>query len=477
MRLLIINPPRVAGYPVVREERFEHKDIGSVYPPLSLLYCASVARRAGWDVEFIDANGQDLPLVQVQERIRASQAQACLIRSGFDTQDEDIKVLEAAKAKGMLTLMRLKIVGDTPWLLKEFMQQHACVDGFFLDEPECLLEGVLKAVEAGQGLQACEGLCLRQADGSLLDLAKPSKLMMPDELPLPAYDLVGDLSHYHTGVMDAPFTVVQTSRGCPFTCSFCAFGKLAYRKRDLEKVIEELQWLKDTYGLRHFLFFDDVLTLDPKRTERLMDMMIARQLNLSWVCCTRANCVSKPMLEKMKQAGCHEIAFGIESGSDAVLDGTTKGVTKDAMRQAARWCHEVGILFYGLAIIGLPGETRQSVEETIDFINELEPFYTQFGYCVPFPNTETYDWYESRGYLATKDWSQFFPLAEKPIIRTEALSADELVALRRRLYLKTMLHPRRLLRAIHWTDPLWNLRAAGKFLSRVLKVAGGKPVR
>jgi radical SAM superfamily enzyme YgiQ (UPF0313 family) len=242
-------------------------------------------------------------------------------------------------------------------------------------------------------------------------------------------------------------------------------------------VVEELEWLKKEYSLKTFLFFDDVLTLDKRRSAKLMQLMIDRKLNLEWVCCTRADCVSKELLALMKQAGCHEIAFGIESGSDQVLEDTTKNVTKDQIRQAARWCHELGILFYGLAIIGLPGETKQSVEDTIEFINEIEPVYTQFGFCVPFPNTETWDWYKERGYLKTEDWSQFFPLDEKPIIRTEALDTDELVRLRRRMYMKTMLRPRKLLRAIRWTDWRWNISRAAKLMGRLGRVVTGGSVR
>jgi radical SAM superfamily enzyme YgiQ (UPF0313 family) len=476
MRLLIINPPRVGGYPVVREERFEHKDLGSVYPPLSLLYCAAVAEQAGHTVEFIDANGQDLAMQRVAQRVSASTAAACLVRLAFDTQQADLQVLQAAKARGMRTLCRLKIVGDTPWLLQEFMQAHAEVDLFLLDEPECLLEPVLASLESGQGLEACPGIAWRRPDGSLA-VNPPGRLMDPAELPLPAYHLLGSLAVYHTGVLATPFTVVQSSRGCPFTCSFCAFGRLPWRKRPVGQVLDELAWLKSAYGLRRFLFFDDVLTLDRERTCALMQGMLDRGLGLEWVCCTRANCVDQELLALMKQAGCREIAFGIESGSDAVLEGTHKGVGKDSMRQAARWCHEAGILFYGLAIIGLPGETEQSVEDTIAFINELEPFYTQFSFCVPFPNTEAYAWYESRGYLATKDWSQYFPLADQPIIRTEALRAEDLVRLRRKLYLRTMMRPRQLLRAVHWHDPLWNLKAGFKFLGRVVRVALRRPVR
>jgi radical SAM superfamily enzyme YgiQ (UPF0313 family) len=479
LRLLLVNPPRVDGYAVVREERFEHKDIGSVYPPLSLLYCASVALQEGWEAALLDANGRDLPLTAVEAELDRFKPDAVLIRLGFDTQEPDCKVLQAAKARGAFCFARCKIVGDVDWLVERFMAEHPEVDGFFLDEPECLLPPLLKALQGGGGLAACRevpGLILN-LEGAVQRTLGVDKLPAPDELPRPAYHLLPDLQPYHTGVMEAPFTVVQTSRGCPYTCSFCSFGKLPWRTRKVEAVLEELQWLKAEFGVQRILFFDDVLTLDMKRTQRLCQGMIDLGLNMEWVCCTRANNVSLDLLKLMKQAGCKEIAFGIESGSDEVLADTTKGVSKQQIRQAAQWCHEVGILFYGLAIIGLPGENEKSVQDTIDFINEIEPFYTQFGFCTPFPNTDTYDYFKSKGLLRTEDWSQYFPLGERPVIRTEELDEAALIRLRRKLYWGVLLKPRKLLRAVKLNDWKHNWTGFRKVLGRVALLARGGAVR
>jgi anaerobic magnesium-protoporphyrin IX monomethyl ester cyclase len=476
LKLLCVNPPRVKGYAVVREERFEHKDIGSVYPPLSLLYCAAVAEKAGHQAQMLDCNGLDLPFDAVLAKLDAYKPDAVMIRLGFDTQDPDVQVLKAAKERGATTLVRCKIVGDVPWLVEQFMQKYPFVDGFFLDEPECLMAAALDAIEKGD-LSEAPGLMLNK-DGAQTRTLDVGKLPAPDELPFPAYHLLEHgLTPYHTGVMRPPFAVVQTSRGCPYTCSFCAFGKLPWRTRAIENVVEELSWLKKNYALKEFLFFDDVLTLDMKRTTRMCNLMLEKNLDLKWVCCTRANAVTKELLTLMKRAGCKEIAFGIESGSDQVLADTDKGVSKDQIRQAAKWCHEVGILFYGLAIIGLPGENEQSVQDTIDFINEIEPFYSQFGYCTPFPNTDTYDWFKSRGLLKTEDWSEYFPLSERPIIRTEALSEDDLVRLRRKLYLGVMLKPGKLWKAFRWDDWAWNWMGFKKVMGRLAMVAKGGAVR
>ncbi|HRU39996.1 MAG TPA: hypothetical protein P5511_08970, partial [Candidatus Goldiibacteriota bacterium] len=149
----------------------------------------------------------------------------------------------------------------------------------------------------------------------------------------------------------------------------------------------------------------------------------------------------------------------------------------DDVRQAARWCKELGIMFYGLVIIGLPGETKDTVKETVKFIKEIDPFYTQFCFATPFPNTEIYGYYEQKNLLLTKDWEKYFPLAEEPVIRTEALSAKELKELRQWAYMQVLLRPRYLLRKIRPLDWKWNISGLIKVVSRIWAAMRGRPVR
>ena len=123
---------------------------------------------------------------------------------------------------------------------------------------------------------------------------------------------------------------------------------------------------------------------------------------MEWVCCTRANLTDVPSLKTMRQSGCKELAVGIESGSELILKNINKGVTKDDIRACASACKEADILFYGMTIVGLPGETDETWRETIDFIKEIDPFYTQFCFSTPFPNTDMYPWYEKNDCLNTR---------------------------------------------------------------------------
>lgn len=501
LKILLINPPRVDGYPVVREERFEHKDIGSVYPPLSLLYQAAILKKnPEYEVKLIDANGFNLTLNELRLEIINFSPDVVITRCGFDTQKQDFDVLKIAKDFGAITILRNKIISDVPFIRDEILKKEP-IDIFINSEPEAVIENLIsKIYEYKKQNKTMGKVCAfdPKADISLYDFGflkdikgisfiskgeiitteKAEEILNLDELPFPAYDLLPNLNCYHTGVLNPPFALVQTSRGCPFSCTFCAYGKSKYRVRSVENVISEIKWLKENFKIKSFLFFDDTISLKEGRTEEIAKRMIDEKLNdLKWVCCTRANLVSYEMLKLMKQAGMVEIAIGIETGSEEIQKNIKKGVSLDDIRQCAKWCHQLNILFYALVIIGLPGETERTVNETIKFIKEIDPFYTQFCFATPFPNTEIYKYYKENGYLLTEDWSKYFPLSEEPIIRTEKLSAADLKRLRKKAYLKLLLRPLYLLKQIKIFDWKWNISGFLKIMKRIISAISDKPVR
>lgn len=502
LKIMLINPPRVDGFPVVREERFEHKDIGSVYPPLSILYTAAVLEKnPDFEVVVVDANGFDMTLNQVHNKIVKFNPNLVYIRCGFDTQKTDLLVLKIAKSYGAMTVLRSKIIADVASLRDEILKNDY-VDIFMNSEPEAAIEKLAQEILIDQIVQSKktqETAFARDADpgikedlaflikvpgisfyykGKVITTLPAKEIADIDSLPYPAYHMLPSLKPYHTGVMNSPFALVQTTRGCPFMCTFCAFGKSRCRERSVESVISELKYLKDKFKIRSFLFFDDTISIKKGRIEELAQRMIEEKLDtLKWVCCTRANLVTYDMLKLLKKAGMTEIAIGIETGSETILSNTKKGVTLDDIRQAAKWCHELKIMFYGLAIIGLPGETKETIKETVDFIKEIDPFYTQFCFSTPFPNTEMYAYYEKNNFLLTKDWSRYFPLASEPVIRTESLTEEELKDLRAKAYASILMRPMYLLRQVRLFDWKWNLQGLIKITERIIRVFLKKPVR
>jgi radical SAM superfamily enzyme YgiQ (UPF0313 family) len=412
-----------------------------------------------------------------------------MTRLAFDCQEEDLRVLQTVRtvSPNAITVVRCRIVSDVPELLAQLAAKSE-VDFVLTGEPDSILpllarslssilpqKGPLPTAELHKAATETPGLAWF-ADGALQQSAT-APLMDVVTTPFPAYDLLPSVAPYHTGVFPDHFAMIQTSRGCPFGCAFCAYAAEKYRPRPVEHVCEEIKWLRDKFGVRNLLFFDDILSIQTKGTLELTERMIQEKLGVEWVCCTRANMTDLPSLKKMREAGCLELAVGIESGSETILKNINKGVSKDEIRACATACKQAGILFYGMTIVGLPGETRETMKETVDFIKEIDPFYTQFCFSTPFPNTDMYGWYKERGLLLHEDWSKYSPLSQEPVVRTEALTAEDLKALRKEAYRKIIFRPKYLLSKIRWTDPKWTLQGAAKICARGLALLTGRDVR
>ncbi len=482
MKILIVNPPRVDGYPVVREERYEHKDLGSVYPPLNLLYTAAILRKNNYNVSLIDANGFDIPLEKLKVKIDEIKPDIIITRCGFDTQKEDLEILKYAKEKhSCMTIIRNKIISDVDWLKNDFLMNNRFIDIFVNNEMDLVIIDIIKNIEKSKyilsNLDALNGISFVKNDKVITTQSIDLSKIDMENLPFPAYDLLPDLKPYHTGILNPPFALVVTSRGCPFQCSFCAYAKMGYRARSPEKIIEELKWLKSNFGLKNFLFFDDLLGLKKDIFVKLLKLVIDEKINLKWVSCTRANLIDDEILKLMKKAGCMEIAIGIESGSAKILNCMKKGISLSDIRKAAELLHKNKILFYGMAIIGLPGESRETIEETIKFIKEVDPFYTQFCFATPFPNTEIYKYYKENNFLLTEDWSKYSPLSPEPVIRTESLTKEDLIELKNYVYKKLIFRPMYLLKKIRPFDWKWNIEGFIKITDRAIAILKKKMIR
>ncbi|MCM2266179.1 MAG: radical SAM protein [Elusimicrobiales bacterium] len=477
MRILLINLPRVDGFPVIREERFEHKDFEMVQPPLGLLYCASMLRAAGHAVALIDANALDLSQAETERRAAAFAPGIIIARVAFDAQDQDAAALARIKAAvpGALVLTRNKILSDVPALRDAFMARHPQLDYFLLMEPESVVGQVCAALAAGQRPPAAAWL----EKGAVTEGAPAQLPAALDEFPFPAYDLLETMAPYKTSMFGPVYTLVLSSRGCPFQCTFCAYCRSKYRERSAANVVAELKWLKETVGLKNFVFFDDTISLKRERTMEIFRLMRESALDLKFGVCTRVDLIDDEMVAAARAAGCVEIGFGVESGSQKVLDLAKKGIKLDQVRAAFALCKKHGIKSIASVILGLPGETEETVRETFRFISELNPYYCQYAIAVPFPNTEVYRYYDERGLILTRDWTKYNPLEVSPVFRTEALSAERLTELKRQGYIKFLLRPSFILSKIEPFNLLWNIKGFFMYAHRLagLLLSGRKYVR
>lgn len=467
MKILLINPPRVAGYPVVREERFEHKDFEMILPPLSLLYSAAILRNAGHSVSLLDANGFNFSLERVYSEIKANNPEIVITRTGFDTFEEDIKVLEIAKKRGATTIVRNRIISCVPGIRDSILKKFKFIDFFVNNELDLVIKDICRNIENNakpQDVAFLEGEDVVVTPNTLLNIDL-------DSLPFPAYDLLQGFP-YRTSMFSPVFTQVISSRGCPYACSFCAYAKTIYRERSPKNVIEELKWLKKDFRLKSFVFFDDTISINSERVISISRKMIQERLNLKFAVCTRVDLVTDEMLRWLRRAGCLGISFGIESGSQEILDRCGKGITVADIIKAVMLSKKNGLKVTALIILGLPGETRETVFETIGLIKKINPYYCHYAMAVPFPNTEIYKYFSENGLIISSDWKRYNPLHAQPVFRTKALDSKELSDFKIMAYKKFILRPGFIIDKINIVDMLLCFKGIRMLARRLISLFG-----
>jgi radical SAM superfamily enzyme YgiQ (UPF0313 family) len=180
-----------------------------------------------------------------------------------------------------------------------------------------------------------------------------------------------------------------------------------FRARSPPKVLDELEWLRDTYSVDAFTFYDDTFTFDIKRTLAICKEMKNRKFTTPWDCRTRVDRVTKEVLDTLSNTNCQLIHFGVESGSQKMLNAMKKGTTVEQNERAIKWAKEAGILVAISVIVGYPGETVDMVKQTIDFIRKTEPDYVYMCEAVPYPGTELYSLVKELGWELSSQWSQY----------------------------------------------------------------------
>ncbi|MBI2662855.1 radical SAM protein [Candidatus Woesearchaeota archaeon] len=232
-----------------------------------------------------------------------------------------------------------------------------------------------------------------------------------DMLPFPARHLL-KMEEYIPLPIEykrLPAINMMVSRGCPFNCTYCStHGTFGYklRFRSPEKVIKEIKHIIEKYGAKQISFWDDVLTVNKKWIHQLCDLIIQEKLDIIWNCYAHANTVDDYTLKKMKQAGCFCIWYGIEAGDDFLLKMINKGTTLESIKKAVKLTHDNDIEVRGLFMIGLPGETPELAQKTINFAKELNVDYAQFSITTPHVGTKLYDDAHLYGTLK-KDFSRY----------------------------------------------------------------------
>jgi len=205
---------------------------------------------------------------------------------------------------------------------------------------------------------------------------------------------------------------------------------IRFRARSPKNVVDEIEWLRDTHGADAFTFYDDAFTLDIERALKICEEIKKRKIGLPWDCQTRVDNVSKEVLAKMRRAGCEVVYFGVESGSQKILDAVGKKTTIQQNERAIRWAKDAGLFVIASLIIGYPSETADTLEQTLDLIRRLKPDDAYLCVATPYPGTELYRLVKEKGWRLSRDWSQYD--TTKPVFENPSITKEKILEMRKK---------------------------------------------
>jgi anaerobic magnesium-protoporphyrin IX monomethyl ester cyclase len=393
------------------------------FPPLGLAYMAAVLEQEDFEVRIMDCPVSEMNPEELRAELASFEPTLIGIACMTPTIPSALKSARAAKE----VCPNAKVIIGGPHATfadKQILTQEVAVDMVVRGEGEETLLELAKHSPKLEKLHEIKGVTFRKNDRIVQTPDRPF-IQNLDELPRPAYKYI-PIEKYR--IHGKRFLPIMTSRGCPFQCTFCVASQLfgaKLRARSPKNVVDELEWLRDVYGAEGVSFQDDTLTFDRKRILDICDGIIERKIGIPWGCGTRADAISREVLAKMRKAQCNEVYFGVESGCQEILDAVKKKVSIEQCEKAVKWAKEEGIFVGVSSIIGYPGETKETLKQTIDLIQRIEPDDAWLCYATPFPGTELRALVESLGWKMSEDWTLYnsgHPIFEDPLFPAEEIN-------------------------------------------------------
>ena len=440
-------------------------------PPVGLALIAAVLEREGYQVTVLDANALKLEPEGV-----ASVVSADIIGLTAMTPTINTAIAIARHLKKAYPDLPIILGGAHATLLpEETLVTAPEIDILVRGEGEETIVELLRALEYKQPLSEILGISYRK-DSEVVSNPARSKNIGLDSLPFLAYHLL-PWQRYRPHPPHGralPFAAIITSRGCPYRCSYCSkpiFGN-KFRGQSPERVVDEVAYYKERFGIKEFAFYDDVFTLNQERAYAIADEMLKRELKIHWTCETRVNLVDKELLRHIKQAGCYSIAYGIESGSQEILNTLDKDISLEQAEEAVRLSREVGLQTIGYFMIGSPGESPETIRQTIQLAKKLKLDFAQFAVTTPFPGTKLYNLYLGGRKGDTIPWESFVYAGSggdiAPVFESRLLDRDDIQYWIRRAYREFYLRPSYPWQRIRHTTSIGDLKVGIKGLSMLL---------
>jgi anaerobic magnesium-protoporphyrin IX monomethyl ester cyclase len=427
LKITLVNPP----YP---PNAHSHPP----FIPLGLAYLGAVAEKEGHQVTVIDCQGEKLTYDTFRQRIKQVPSDVVGVTSTTLLYNSAKTIMEISKEEQPNAVTMIGGSHVSFWD-ENALNESPAIDIIVRREGELTFLELLQRIAAKKSFEGVLGTTFRGSEGKIIRNDDRPFLNDLDSLPAPAYHLL-PLDSYHR--MGKTIFPIVTSRGCVQWCDFCStvrmFGR-GYRVRSPKKVVDDMEMLHNKYGQSQFTFYDDAFTVNRQHTLEMCADIKARKLDVTWDCETRVDAVDKELLEKMHDAGCITIWFGVESGSEKILDQMHKKIKPEGVRAAFKMAQKAGMMTIASAVIGFPGETEETAWETINFINSLNPDDIGFYVATPYPGTPMYEQVVKNGYLRVTDFNKYDTAT--PTFETPELSMEKIREIKYKAHQKFYLRP------------------------------------
>ncbi|MBQ7568627.1 radical SAM protein [bacterium] len=469
MKALLINPP-------LSRAELRNPVVASLFSnamPLGILYIASYCISKGIEVKAIDGPAERLTLEKTMEMVKEYSPDVIGLTTTTPVFHRAIETAEAIRK--WAPTMPIVVGGPHITAAPVTSMLHDCFDYGCMGEGEHTFYELCQALDHGTPIHEVPGLILHDQNGVHFTPSR-SPLMDLDTLPFPARYLLNTklYTSLPTDVQYLPKLTQLATRGCPFHCTFCdhAAETETYRTPSAKYMADELEELAVKYHAREVAFVGSTFTAKRSHAEELCQRIIDKKLNVKWTCSTRVDVINEDILRLMKQAGCWSLRFGIESGNQRILNLIKKGITKEQITKAVNLCDKMGIHTKAFFMVGHPGETIETLQETIDFACSIPLTDVTVQINTPLPNTHQFAQAHRYGKFVGKDYSKysFFDAVFVP----NGLTREDLLYYHKKFYRTFYWRPSVILRQIkkvsHWATLMNYLRCIDLILYLTLDV-------
>lgn len=367
----------------------------SLFTPYELLSVGGIIRKKlSKEIFLIDAIADNLAIDGVIDKLNKLEPDVIVCITGFECFSDDIIAIKAVKSAFQHSIIML--IGHYPTLFPEKTLKASGADFIIHGEPDLSIIELISTIETGEDISKVNGVSYIK-NTIFYSLYNNTRISNINELPLPAHDLLYSDS-YSEPLLTKPYAVIQSARGCPYQCNFCvkSFGSKLTEKSP-ERIIEEIESLVKFRKIKSFRFTDDTFSLNPNRVIAICKKMVESKLNyLEWVCLSRVDTINEEMLYWMNKAGCKRIYFGVESGSKKILDLLNKKTNLEEALKMLLLTKKFNIQTSGFFMIGVPGETIEDIDLSIDFAIKAKLDFIAIGKFTPYPGTSFFDKYKDK---------------------------------------------------------------------------------